>query len=323
VAEHSGKEHKAIPAERIGGYRSTGRSCGFALYPRPMSGLAFLKMHGLGNDFVVLDARASGFVVDAGLARRVADRHRGVGCDQVIVVEPSVRADAFMRILNADGSEAGACGNATRCVADLLCAESGAGTCVVETVAGLLPARRLGPSRLAVDMGRPRLDWRDIPLARPMDTLHVDLAIGPASAPVLADPVAVNMGNPHAVFFVADAAAVDLATVGPMLEHHPLFPERANIGIAEVADERRLRLRVWERGVGITQACGSGACAAAVAAIRRGLTGRRVEVRLDGGSLAIDWPAPDAGVIMAGPVATSFTGILHPSLLEAPAEAAA
>ena len=250
-----------------------------------MSGLAFVKMHGLGNDFVVVDGRARPHGIDAAAAARIADRHRGVGCDQLLLIEPSDRADAFMRIRNADGAEAGACGNGTRCVAALLFAETGRDRCTIETAFGVLSAWRAGPDRVAVEMGVPRLDWRDVPLSQPMDTLHVDLAIGPASQPVLADPVAVSMGNPHAVFFVDDVAHVDLATVGPILEHHPLFPERANISVAHVVDALNVRLRVWERGAGITQACGSGACATAVAAIRRGLTGRQVRIELDGGPL--------------------------------------
>ena len=280
-----------------------------------MSGLAFVKMHGLGNDFVVVDGRARPHGIDAAAAARIADRHRGVGCDQLLLIEPSDRADAFMRIRNADGAEAGACGNGTRCVAALLFAETGRDRCTIETAFGVLSAWRAGPDRVAVEMGVPRLDWRDVPLSQPMDTLHVDLAIGPASQPVLADPVAVSMGNPHAVFFVDDVAHVDLATVGPILEHHPLFPERANISVAHVVDALNVRLRVWERGAGITQACGSGACATAVAAIRRGLTGRQVRIELDGGPLDLAWEGDDAAVVMTGPVATSFAGTLHSSLL--------
>ncbi|MDH3792846.1 MAG: diaminopimelate epimerase, partial [Rhodospirillales bacterium] len=239
---------------------------------------AFIKMHGLGNDFVVIDARREPFDLDDAQARTIADRRLGVGCDQLIVMEPaaSSTADVFMRIRNADGGEVEACGNATRCVAALLMAERGGERCTVETRAGLLEAKPAGPDRIAVDMGEARLGWGDIPLAREMDTLHLGL-----SADGLSDPVAVNIGNPHAVFFVDDAEAVDLTGLGPRLEHDPLFPERANIGVAQVSGADRLRLRVWERGVGITRACGTGACAAAVAAHRRGLSGRKVEVMLD------------------------------------------
>ncbi len=279
-----------------------------------MVALSFTKMHGLGNDFVVLDARDRPVALSRAQARAVADRRTGVGCDQLITVEPSARADAFMRIHNADGGEVAACGNAARCVAAMLMAERGRDRVVIETAAGLLDSRAAGEGLVAVDMGEPGLDWRDIPLARETDTLHLDLAIGPAAAPMLRDPAAVSMGNPHAVFFVADAAAVDLGIVGPMVERHPLFPERANASVAEIMGERAIRLRVWERGVGVTAACGTAACAALVAAHRRGLAGRAARVVLDGGPLDIEW-REDGHVTMTGPVAVSFTGRLDPSLL--------
>ncbi len=268
-------------------------------------------MHGLGNDFVVVDARREPFDLDAAAARAVADRRVGVGCDQLIVMEPPSNgaADVFMRIRNADGGEVEACGNATRCVASLIMEETGRQRCTVETQAGLLHAVSKEAGVIVVDMGMIRTGWRDIPLARESDTLHLELACGP-----LRDPVAVNIGNPHAVFFVEDAAAVDLEALGPQLEHDPLFPERANIGVAQLAGPDRLRVRVWERGVGLTRACGTGACAAAAAAHRRGLTGRKVEVRLDGGPLALEW-REDGHMVMSGPVATSFTGVFAPSLL--------
>ena len=281
-----------------------------------MDGFPFTKMHGLGNDFVVIDARGRGLTLSDAQVRAVADRHTGVGCDQLIVVEKprDALADAFMRIRNADGSEVGACGNATRCVAAMLMDEKSARHAVIETAAGLLDAEAAPPAAdgarlVSVDMGPARLDWRDIPLAEPCDTLHVPLSLGP-----LSDPVATGMGNPHATFFVDDAGAIDLAALGPLLEHHRMFPERANIGVAQVLGPDRLRLRVWERGAGITLACGSGACAAAVAAARRGLTARRVEVALDGGTLAIEW-LPDNHVLMTGPVAISFAGTLNGALL--------
>ncbi len=272
---------------------------------------AFIKMHGLGNDFVVIDARREPFDLDDAQARTIADRRLGVGCDQLIVMEPpaSGAADVFMRIRNADGGEVEACGNATRCVAALVMAERSTETCTVETAAGLLAARSLGPAQVAVDMGEARLGWGEIPLAREMDTLHLEL-----SEDGLSDPVAVNIGNPHAVFFVDDAEAVDLAGLGPRLEHDSLFPESANIGVAQVSGADRLRLRVWERGVGLTRACGTGACAAAVAAHRRGLTGRQVEVTLDGGPLALEW-RENGHVVMTGPVAISFRGVLNGGLL--------
>ena len=274
----------------------------------------FIKMHGLGNDFVVLDARDGKMDLSPAQARSIADRRTGVGCDQLIVLEPTDRADVFMRIRNPDGGEAEACGNATRCVASQLMAETGKDRIVIETVAGLLEASDAGHGLFSVDMGPANLDWDQIPLAKEMDTLHVDVQVGPDSAPVLSDPVAVNMGNPHAVFFVDNVDAVDLQTVGPILEHHPMFPERANISVAQVISNGAIRMRVWERTAGITRACGSAACAVLVAAARRGLTGRGAEVMLDGGSLKIAW-REDGHVMMTGPVATSFAGELSDDLL--------
>jgi diaminopimelate epimerase len=268
-------------------------------------------MHGLGNDFVVVDARLGDPGIDAEAARAIADRRGGVGCDQLVLIEPprSGGADLFLRFLNADGGEAGACGNATRCVAALEMAARNQRELVIETVSGRLPARLGADGRVSVDMGPARLGWRDIPLAAECDTLHVATGI-----PELADAACTNMGNPHATFFVADAEAVDLARLGPVLEHHPLFPERANIGVAHLVAPDRLRLRVWERGAGLTAACGSGACAALVAAHRRGLTGRRADIVMERGALAIEW-REDGHVLMTGPVATSFRGTLDPTLL--------
>jgi diaminopimelate epimerase len=273
--------------------------------------IPFRKMHGLGNDFVVLDQRADPVAIDEAAARALADRRTGIGCDQVILLEKphNPSAQIFMRIRNPDGSEAEACGNGTRCVAAILAAESSATRLRIETVAGLLDAEMLPDGRVSVDMGEARTGWRDIPLAREMDTLRVDLAYGD-----LAEPVCTSMGNPHATFFVADADAIDLAALGPGLEHDKLFSERANIGVATVRDRATIRLRVWERGVGLTRACGSGACAALVAASRRGLTGRRAAVVLDGGSLDIFW-RDDGHVLMTGPVALSFEGSFAPALL--------
>jgi diaminopimelate epimerase len=276
-----------------------------------MRDVPFVKMHGLGNDFVVLDARARKLALDETTVRAIADRRLGVGCDQLLVLEkPKTRgADVFMRIRNADGSEAEACGNGTRCVADLVMREKGKDTITVETVAGLLAASAAGEQRVGVDMGQPRLAWSEIPLARDCDTLNVPLSLGP-----LVVPVCTSMGNPHATFFVDDAEAIDLAALGPRLERDPIFPERANIGVAQVLSPQRLRFRVWERGAGITVACGSGACAALVGAARRGLIGRKADVVLDGGTLEIEWRA-DGHVLMTGAVAVSFHGTLDPSLL--------
>jgi diaminopimelate epimerase len=272
----------------------------------------FAKMHGLGNDFVVLDARAAPLALDGAKARAIADRRTGVGCDQLITIEApgDRRAAAFMRIHNADGGEVEACGNAARCIAALLMEESGRDKVTIETVVGLLEAERRGEGLVAVDMGPVRLDWREIPLAQALDTLHLPLRVGP-----LADPVAVNVGNPHAVFFVSDAGAVDLERWGPEIERHPLFPERVNVEVAHALGPDAFRMRVWERGVGVTRACGTGACATLVAAHRRGhAPRRRATIELDGGRLEIEWRA-DNHVVMTGPVATSFTGRLDRSLL--------
>jgi diaminopimelate epimerase len=276
-----------------------------------MGKVPFLKMHGLGNDFVVLDFRGGAIAVGAKGIAALADRHTGIGCDQVILLERPRHpaAQILMRIRNSDGSEAEACGNAARCIAELLHRETGDPRVRVETLAGLLEAEALPDGRVAVDMGQARLGWREIPLARAMDTDRVDLTIGP-----LSDPVCTNIGNPHATFFVADVEEVDLAILGPVLEHHPIFPERANIGVAVVVDRRNIRLRVWERGAGITRACGSGACAALVAAHRRGLTERNAAVELDGGMLDITW-REDEHVIMTGPARLSFEGVFDADLL--------
>lgn len=275
-----------------------------------MGAVSFVKMHGLGNDFVVVDARAASFSPDPAQVRALADRRTGVGCDQLIVVEPARNplADAFMRIRNADGGEVAACGNATRCVAALLMREKGGSHAIVETAAGLLDAEATSDGLIGVDMGRISFDWRDVPLAEAADTLHLPVEAGP-----LRDGVAVSVGNPHAVFFVDDAEAIAIEVFGPLIEHHPLFPARTNVEVVQVLDPAHLRLRVWERGAGLTRACGTGACAAAVAAARRGLAGRKVAVDLDGGRLVIEWLRDDH-VLMTGPVATAFTGVLDPSL---------
>ncbi len=276
-----------------------------------MDRVPFLKMHGLGNDFVVLDARGGEIAPAAEGVRALADRHTGIGCDQLIVLEPPRHPDAqlLMRIRNPDGGEAEACGNATRCVAWLLGRETGELRVRIETVAGLLEAEIMADGQIAVDMGCPRTEWREIPLARAADTLRVDVSLGPLSA-----PVCTNIGNPHATFFVEDVGAVDLAALGPALEHHPLFPQRANIGVAAIRNRGDIRLRVWERGAGITRACGSGACAALVAAHRRGLAERRAVVTLDGGSLGIHW-REDGHVIMIGPAVLSFEGVFDYRLI--------
>jgi diaminopimelate epimerase len=281
-----------------------------------MANTPFLKMHGLGNDFVVLDARATALDLTPERRRAIADRRLGVGCDQLIVLEPPTEreADVFMRIYNPDGGEAQACGNATRCVASVVMDERKTDQVTVQTVAGLLESQKTGVGSnglpvISVDMGLARLDWRDIPVREACDTKHMPVGIGP-----LQDPVGTNMGNPHATFFVDDAAAIPLGELGPKLEHDRFFPERANIGVAQLLGEGRLRLRVWERGAGITLACGSGACAAVVAASRRGLVPRRADVVLEGGTLTIEWLRDDH-VLMTGGIAVAFKGELDRSLL--------
>ena len=266
--------------------------------------MQFLKMHGAGNDFAVFDARLQPMRFSTAEVRLIADRRLGIGCDQIIIIEPDLAgADVFMRILNADGSEAGACGNATRCVAMLLAAQTGASRFNIRTISGLLAADIMAAGMIEVDMGAPKLGWADVPLAMAADTLHLDLA-----ADGLTDPAACSMGNPHATFFVDDIAAVDIGRIGPVLEQADIFPDRANIGFAQIESPERIRLRVWERGAGLTLACGSGASAALVNAHRRGLTGRQAVMILDGGVLEITWRESDGHVLMRGPAVTAFTG---------------
>lgn len=255
----------------------------------------FHKMHGLGNDFVILDAREGAVAMDAKRARAIADRRTGVGCDQVILLEHSAVADVRMRIWNADGGEVEACGNAARCVATL-------GAATIETKGGLLKAEGNGAAA-TIDMGAPRFGWQDIPLAYAMDSSAM-----PVGWEELQGPFAVNVGNPHIVFFVPDADAVDLARLGPIIEHDPLFPARVNINVAAFEGEA-IRLHVWERGAGLTSACGTGACATAVAAIRQHLAQGPVEIRLPGGALTIDW-TPGGTILMSGPATHVFTGEL-------------
>ena len=255
----------------------------------------FHKMHGLGNDFVIFDGREAPLEMHGARARAVADRMTGIGCDQLIVLEQSASADLRMRIFNHDGSEVEACGNASRCVALLIGGETR-----IETKGGVILASASG-SAASVDMGEPRFAWDAIPLAYPMDT-----AAMPVAWEELECPAALNVGNPHVVFFLEDADAVDLGRLGPLIENDPLFPHRVNVNVAS-PEEEALRLRVWERGAGLTRACGTGACATAVAAIKRGLVASPVEVRLPGGSLSIDW-SPGSPIQMTGPAAHVFTG---------------
>ena len=277
--------------------------------------IPFVKMNGLGNDFVIVDAREAPLRLQPAEVARVADRAHGIGCDQLIVLEESDAADLFMRIYNSDGGEVAACGNATRCVDALLFAATGRAEAVIETRAGVLRAWAAEAGAVSVDMGTPRFDWRDIPLAEEFrDTRAIELQIGPIDAPVLHSPSVVNVGNPHAIFWVEDVTAHDLARLGPLLENHPIFPERANISLAQVTAPDALSLRVWERGAGLTRACGTAACAAAVSAARRKLTNRRVAVRLPGGVLDVEWRADDR-IVLTGPVETEFKGVIEPALL--------
>jgi diaminopimelate epimerase len=281
------------------------------------SAFAFKKMNGLGNDFVVVDARAGGFALAPKAVRAITDRKEGIGCDQLIALEPSTKADVFMRIWNADGSEVSACGNAARCVAALVAEEQGRPNVTIETEDQVLGAVVASDGNVTIDMGVPRLAWDEIPLAEPFhDTRRIELQAGPIDAPVMHSPAVVNVGNPHALFFVEDTEAIDLARIGPMLEYHPLFPERANISLVQVLSPDRLKVRTWERGAGLTRACGTAACASAVAAIRRVLTGRKVTVTLPGGDLVIEWRESDGHVLMTGPYALDFEGTLPAGLIE-------
>ncbi len=257
-------------------------------------------MHGLGNRFALIDARRAPWRPTGEAIRTLAE---ATNADQVLSIEPSEAADIFLRIWNADGSEVAACGNGTRCAAWHVMSETAVDTLRIETAAGRLKATRAGDLRITVDMGKPKLEWTEIPLAERMDTRHLDIKLGPIDAPVLQFPSAVNMGNPHCIFFVEDAEAAPVAEVGSLIEHHFLFPEATNVEFAEIRDRHTIRLRVWERGVGITQACGTGACATVVAAARLRRTERKVTVILDGGPLDIEWSAETDRVLMTGPVA--------------------
>lgn len=269
-------------------------------------------MNGLGNDFVIVDLRGMRARMTEDAARQIADRKSGVGCDQVITIED--QDGPYMGVWNADGSEAGACGNAARCVGAILMAETGETAVGMETRSGFITAERVGAGRVAVDMGVPKFHWKQIPLAEEIqDTRFVDIKLGPIDKPVLWGPSAVNMGNPHCVFFVDDVAAHKLEIFGPMIENHPMFPDRANVSLAEVKGRQLIRLRVWERGAGVTKACGTAACAAVVAANRRRLTDRKVSVELDGGLLAIEW-RDDDHVIMTGPYEFDYEGLLPEGL---------
>ena len=270
------------------------------------SGLPFMKMHGLGNDFVVIDRRRTCYAIASDLVRTLGDRHRGIGFDQLVLLDLASEAAANLTFYNPDGSMSAACGNATRCIAHYLMAETNTTSLVLKTERGLLPCARADDGLTSVNMGAPMMRWDQIPLSHEMDSLHL---------PLDGDPVGTGFGNPHCTFFVEDAEAADLEAVGPQVEHDLLFPQRTNVQVAHLLAPNHLRMRVWERGTGITLASGSSSCAAAVAAHRRGLTGRQVHITLDGGPIYIDWR--DDGVWMTGPTAHVFDGVLSPALLEA------
>jgi diaminopimelate epimerase len=281
------------------------------LSPAPTGSLPFMKMHGLGNDFVVIDSRGPqssgrGAVMTAGLARAIGDRHRGIGFDQLAEIRDADGADFALDFWNSDGSRAAACGNATRCISDYIMDERAISAVRLVTARGDLSAVRRSDGLVSVNMGQPQLNWAELPLARAVDMLHL---------PLPGDPVAVGMGNPHAVFFVDDAEGVDLARRGPEIENDALFPQRTNVEFVSVTAPDRLRMRVWERGAGVTLACGSGVCAVTVAAHLRGLTGKSVKVHVDGGMLEVDWR--DDGVWLTGPTAHSFDGTLSAAFLAA------
>jgi diaminopimelate epimerase len=285
-----------------------------------LAGRPFAKMNGLGNEIVVLDLRGTDIAVAPEQARAIhaADR---LAYDQLMVIHEPVTAGTltYVRIFNNDGTESGACGNGTRCVAWIMTRGGAPGRFLIETRAGLLECAREGDWDFTVDMGAPRLDWRDIPLSRAQDdTTAIDLRRDAGAAPALDGPAVVNMGNPHAIFFVADMEAYDLAALGPGLETDPIFPQKANISLAQVLAPDHIRLKVWERGVGLTRACGSAACATLVSAARRGLSQRAARIALPGGDLLIDWREADSHVMMTGPVELEFEGVFDNAIFQGP-----
>jgi diaminopimelate epimerase len=278
--------------------------------------LAFRKMNGLGNDFVVLDARKKPLAVTNLQARAIADRKSGIGCDQLIVLENSTRADVRMRIWNAEGDEVESCGNASRCIADILFDEQHASVASIETKGGMLVAKKAGPLLVTIDQGKPKFDWKDIPLSEPFaDTRRIELQYGPIDKPLIHSPSVVNVGNPHCIFWVDDLDVVDLGRAGPMLENHPLFPERANISFAKVVARDHVILKVWERGAGLTKACGTAACATMAAGFRLKLIDAKCRVTLPGGDLFMAVNEENGHILMTGPVEYEFEGTLPQGLL--------
>ena len=277
--------------------------------------IRFRKMNGLGNDFVVLDGRARVISMDEVKARAIADRKTGIGCDQLIVLQKSDVADVRMLVWNNGGGQVESCGNASRCIADLLFDEKKTTTATIDTLGGFLAARKAGDKLVTVDNGIPRFDWKDIPLSEPFhDTRHIELQVGPIDAPLIHSPSVVNVGNPHCIFWVDDLDVVDLSKVGPMLEHHHLFPERANISLARVDARDHVTLKVWERSAGLTKACGTAACATMAAGVRIKIIDRKCRITLPGGDLFMEWRESDDHVLMTGPVAYEFEGVLPAGL---------
>jgi len=278
--------------------------------------LPFRKMNGLGNDFVVLDARESPIAISEAQARAIANRKTGIGCDQLIVMEKSPVADVRMRIWNAEGGEVPSCGNASRCIADLMFDELKGDVATIETKGGFLSAKKAGQHLVTIDQGLPKFGWKDIPLSEVFpDTRHIELQIGPIDKPLLHSPSVVNVGNPHCIFWVDDLDVVDLAKVGPMLENHPLFPERANISLAKVVARDNVLLKVWERGAGLTQACGTAACATMAAGYRIKIIDAKCKITLPGGDLFMSVNEVNGHVLMTGPAALDFEGTLPEGLL--------
>jgi diaminopimelate epimerase len=279
------------------------------------SALPFRKMNGLGNDFVVLDGRSRAISMDDARARAIADRKTGIGCDQIILLEKSDIADVRMLVWNSGGGQVESCGNASRCVADMLFDENKTTSATIDTLGGFLVARKTGDRVVTIDNGVPRFDWKDIPLSEPFhDTRHIELQVGPIDAPLIHSPSVVNVGNPHCIFWVDDLDVVDLSKVGPMLEHHHLFPERANISLARVDARDHVTLKVWERSAGLTKACGTAACATMAAGVRIKIIDRKCRITLPGGDLMMEWRASDDHMLMTGPVAYEFDGVLPQEL---------
>jgi diaminopimelate epimerase len=278
--------------------------------------IAFRKMNGLGNDFVVIDARQHPVSVSDAQAKAIADRKTGIGCDQLIVMEKSSLADVKMRIWNAEGGEVESCGNASRCIADIVMNESGADSATIDTKGGFLVGKRMGKLQVSIDMGKPRFEWDQIPLSEKFaDTRHIELQIGPIDAPLMHSPSVVNVGNPHCIFWVKDLTVANLGKVGPMLENHPLFPERANIEMAKVVARDHVIVNVWERGAGLTQACGTAACAVMAAGHRIKIIDAKARITLPGGDLMMEINEDNGHVIMTGPLAYDFEGVIPEGLL--------